>query len=308
MITTIEVPHLAEGQKINDFKKVFLASTATLKPEQRLACLPLYIHRTQGERKLAHTAAAKATVDLAFKFLEDIIDGSPCVFTESAKFFNMKPENLSVDCIRSYFFELQEVAVRAEMSNVAFMKRFLTNIPGGKKFYVDNEADIKADKLDTDEKVTNFFKKILPKLKKKFESDTVSPTIKEEPFVFPIDRRNDKAEDIPEWAWELKEEVNNIRTRMQSNESGFGDDDQTASNRGGDQVFAFNKSSGDKKAYNRSKACRICNKMGHWQKSCYKRICNKCNGTGHDADICPSNKSGTSQPKSDSSSNRTQQR
>ena len=273
MITTIEVPHLAEGQKINDFKKVFLASTATLKADQRLACLPLYIHRTQGERKLAHTAAAKTTVDIAFKFLEDIIDGSPCVFEESAKFFTLKPENLSVDCIRSYFFELQEVAVRAEMSNVAFMKRFLTNIPGGKKLYDDNKAKIKADQLDTDDKVTNFFMTILPKLKKKFESDTASPATKEEPFVFPIDRRNDKAKDMPEWAWELKEEVNSIRARMQSNESGFEDDNQTASDRGGDQVFAFNKTSGDKKAYNRSKACRICGKMGHWQKSCYKRTC-----------------------------------
>ena len=37
MITSIEIPHLAKGQSIAQFKKVFSAATATLKPEQQLA-------------------------------------------------------------------------------------------------------------------------------------------------------------------------------------------------------------------------------------------------------------------------------
>ena len=105
MITSIEIPHLAKGQKIAQFKKVFLAATSTLKPEQQLACLPVYIHRTEGEKELAFTASEEADVKAAFKFLEDLIDGPPCRFTESMTFFNLLPVNSSMDGIRSYFFQ-----------------------------------------------------------------------------------------------------------------------------------------------------------------------------------------------------------
>ena len=116
MITSVEIPHLAEGQTISDFRKIFIASTAALNAKQQLGCLPLYIHRTEGERQLAFTAATKASQDEVFKFLEDMIDENPCVFTESAKFFNMFPVNATIDGLRSYYFELQDVAIRAEIS------------------------------------------------------------------------------------------------------------------------------------------------------------------------------------------------
>ena len=93
-----------------------MASTATLNAKQQLDCLPLYIHRTEGERQSAFTAATKASQDKVFMFLEDMIDESPCVFMESAKFFNMLPVNTTIDGLRSYYFELQEVALRAEIS------------------------------------------------------------------------------------------------------------------------------------------------------------------------------------------------
>ena len=116
MITSVEIPHLAEGLTISDYRKIFIASTATLNAKQQLGCLPLYIHRTKGERQLAFTAATKASQDEVFKFLEDMIDESPCVFTESAKFFNMLPVNTTIDGLCSYYFELQEVAIREEIS------------------------------------------------------------------------------------------------------------------------------------------------------------------------------------------------
>ena len=117
MITSVEIPHLSEGQTISDYRKIFIASTATLNAKQQLDCLPLYIHRTEGERQLAFTAATKASQDEAFKFLEDMKDGSLCVFTESASSsFNMLPINNTIDGLHSYYFELQEVALRAEIS------------------------------------------------------------------------------------------------------------------------------------------------------------------------------------------------
>ena len=50
MISTIEIPHLAKGQSIADFKKIYLASAETLTQEQKLACLPIYVHRSEGEK------------------------------------------------------------------------------------------------------------------------------------------------------------------------------------------------------------------------------------------------------------------
>lgn len=61
MITAVEIPHLATSQKIADYKKTYMAATATLTAEHKLACLPVYIHRSEGEKNLAHTAATKTT-------------------------------------------------------------------------------------------------------------------------------------------------------------------------------------------------------------------------------------------------------
>ena len=58
-MTTLEIPHLAKGQTIAEFRKIYAAAGAALKPEQLLACLPVYIHRTEGEKKLAFTASKK---------------------------------------------------------------------------------------------------------------------------------------------------------------------------------------------------------------------------------------------------------
>ena len=155
MITSVEIPHLAEGQTISDYRKIFIASTAKLNAKQQLGCFPLYIHRTEGERQLTFTAATKASQDEVFKFLEDLIDESPCVFTESAKFFNMLlPVNTTIDGLRSYYFELQEVAIRAEIS-----RGYLLNVSSptylGKKLFEDNNAEI--DDLNSSIKAANFF-------------------------------------------------------------------------------------------------------------------------------------------------------
>ena len=44
MITFVEIAYLAEGQTISDYRKIFIASTATLNAKQKLGCLPLYRH------------------------------------------------------------------------------------------------------------------------------------------------------------------------------------------------------------------------------------------------------------------------
>ena len=141
-----------------------------------------------------------------------MIDESPCVFTESAEFFNMLPVNATIDGIRSYYFELHEVALRAEISRDVFAKRFLTNFPGGKKLFEDNKAEI--DDLNSSIKVDNFFKKILAKLKGRCDPAQEKVNVKEEPFVFPV---NDQEEEVPAWGKELMNELGQIRSLVVSN-------------------------------------------------------------------------------------------
>ena len=212
MITSVEIPHLAEGQTISDYRKIFIASTAVLSDKRQLGCVPLYIHRTEGERQLAFTATTKSSQDEAFKFLENMIDGSPCAFTESAKFFNMLPKNTTIDGLRSYYFELYEVALRAEVSREVFAKRFLTNVPGVKKLFEDNKAEI--DDLNSSIKADNFFKKILAKLKGKCDPAQEKVKVKEEPFMFPVQNQE---EEIPAWGKELMNELGQIRSIVEAN-------------------------------------------------------------------------------------------
>ena len=205
MITSIEIPHLAKGQKISQFKKVFLAATSTLKPDQQLACLPVYIHRTEGEKQLAFTASEEEDVTKAFKFLEDLIDGPPYLFTESTSFFNLLSANTSMDGIWSYFFQLDKVAKCAKIPTDVFIMQFMTNNPGGKKLFESKKDKIKSD-LDA-AGVANFFKDCMEKLQK---NSTSSETSGSETFAFPVEQE----EQVPQWARELQKDMDELRSRL----------------------------------------------------------------------------------------------
>ena len=263
MITSVEILHLAEGQTISNYRKIFIASTATLNAKQKLGCLPSYIHRTEGERQLAFTAATKASQDEVFKFLEDMIDESPCVFTESAKFFNKLPVNATIDGLRSlYYFELQEVAIRAEIS-----KGYLLNVSSptylGKKLFEDNNAEI--DDLNSSIKANNFFKKILAKLKGKCDPAQEKVKVKEEPSVFPV---RDQEEEVPAWGKELMNELGEIQSLVVSN--GARQNKESAGSDEEHSVYAYNRAGNVAR-----KKCDICGKFGHLKRSFYQRKCGK---------------------------------
>ena len=168
---------------IVDFKRTYKAATTLLNGSQKRACLPVYIHRSEGENNIAFQASDKSSLDEAFKYLEELIDGTPWILTECEKFFSMKPKDTSVDSIRSYFFQLHEQSKRAEMSSDVLLKLFLTNISGGKKMFKEKKDLIKTGM--TKEQVVNFFKVVLEKLQKRQNDKNVPNRNKTKAFHIP---------------------------------------------------------------------------------------------------------------------------
>ena len=76
------------------------------------------------------------------------------------------------------------------------------------------------------------FKKIMPKISKKLFGNETLDTAKEKQFVFPIDRGTDSSENPPIWAVNLQNNFNELRLIVESNESGYGEEDDN-------QVFAY---------------------------------------------------------------------
>lgn len=77
----------------------------------------------------------------------------------------MVPIDKAMGGIRSYYFDLLEQADRAEIQSDFFIKRFLSNIPGGKKLFIEKKNQIKAN-MSSDE-IHSFFKNIMEKIQRK---------------------------------------------------------------------------------------------------------------------------------------------
>ena len=66
-IASIEIPHITKGQKVVDYKQIYKAATTLLSDGQKRAYLPVYIHRSEGEKNIAFQAAEKESLDESFK-------------------------------------------------------------------------------------------------------------------------------------------------------------------------------------------------------------------------------------------------
>ena len=273
----------------------------TYKEAEKLRCLPIYIHRTTGEKELAYQASTKDTLKEAFKFLQELIDGPICRFQLSEEFFSLRPANQSMDAIRSYYFELYEISKAAAIPTDIFVMRFLTHITGGKRLFNSFKDDIKAELGD--EGVSALYKKMIEKMNK-ITSGEQSPAVKEElAFVFNYDQTESssaRCEEIPQWARENQNELSSIKSRMSSSESVY-DDPQDEMEAYPMQSFKQQRGGNSKKQGVRTssgkKPCLVCNKLGHFARDCFHRKCFNCDGKGHDAKDCPSKGHNGGQPK-----------
>lgn len=287
----IEIPHLKDGQKIKDYSVLYKGATVGLKPEEKLAALPIYIHRTEGEQKLAIKASQKTTLAEAFQFLREVLDGDICAFTQAAEFFNKTPKGSSPEAIRAYFFELFDLSTSVEVPTDMFLKKFFTNIPNGKKLFNKQQNSIKKDMDEA--AIYEFYKVLAPNLQREFTRTTTEGIqIKEEPFVF---TNSHQEEPMPAWAQHLTEKVSNLELAIHGNEGDNSDSNAFPAK------FDHPQSRESKKLPNKPRPkCENCGRLGHYKSTCFFRICENCGGKGHDNANCTSSTFRKSTPQESS--------
>ena len=111
-----------------------------------------------------------------------------------------------MDGVRSYYFQLSEIASRAGVPSDVFIMRFLTNVPRGNRVFNEFKETIKSG-LDEAGR-TAFFKVIMEKLDKNAKQSSELSNSKDESFTFPVFE-----ETIPGWAKNLQKEVGAIRQK-----------------------------------------------------------------------------------------------
>lgn len=267
--TPTNVPALSPGEKVAQWRRGYLAATATLTKEEKIALLPIYVNRTKGENEIAHLATKEAEVKEALDLIETLIDGMTSIVKLTNSFFDVSAKDKD---ITSLFFELLAAGKACNVDNELIMIRFCGLVKNGEKFYDDNKASIKA--AMTDATMMKLFQaakaKIADPPKVKVEKDYVwAAAAVEEP---------------PQWANEIHERLDEIE--RQNSKPGYDEQDETDSEESVNYVNQRNPNFEKKKL-----TCYICKKPGHLADRCYKRKCDQCKGIGHDKKDCPSGKS-----------------
>ena len=283
-MTTIMVPKIKAGQKVREWAKDFLSSTALLEEKQQLAILPLYVDRSAGEKELACIAGKQTTIKDALKELGDLIDGKPNRLEASQEFFNMNiPVSPSVQEQISYYFNLQKAGEEADIPSDVIILKFLSTIPRGNKIFKEVEKEMKPD-MDESE-ILDLFKKLQPQLKLKEGSLGSKENVPNEEVYYDEEQEPDEGSRVPGWVDELKEELQDLKSRVDyiAEESG-------SSKEQDESYYSTNRKAKPNSSSYRGKICRVCKKKGHEENKCWYRECKNCGGKGHSERECPSNK------------------
>ena len=267
------LPHLKAGQTVKEWRILYTAATSTLGEEQKIGYLPCAVDRDQADQKWAALAAKQVSLKAALDELELRLDGKKTRFAAVADFFNLKPAT-TVDTrnLSGYFFKALEAGKAAAVTYDVIAVKFLQFIPGGAKLFNKKEKLIKAEMTESD--LIQLYDAVKEALAKKCEENAE----RDEVFVM-----NHEDSPMPMWAKDLIAQVKDLKLSV-SPSLASGTTDVCVE----EPVKAyFVKKSGRKKAWKADEEpCRICGKANHSEKTCFKRLCGKCSGKGHDADQC----------------------
>ena len=274
---SMEIPHLKPGQKGSDWRGLYIAATLLLEETQKIGYLPIAVDRTPADQKWAFAAAEKDKLADALDELELRLDGKKNRFQAMGDFFNLQPSRpVTSETLSEFFFGVREAGIAANVTNDLIALKFIQHIPGGNKLFTDQE-----DKIDTDMKESDLIglfdeaKKRLIKVKGSNKQSEMVPV-----DVFHV--KEPDPEPMPEWAKELKLQVLALEASLHARSS----TDSTSGSEELQNSAFYAKSKNSKGTSKEVKTCSICGKSNHSAKRCYKRICTKCSGKGHDADKC----------------------
>jgi hypothetical protein len=231
------------------------------------------VDRTPADQKWATEAAKKDTLKAALDELEVRLDGKKTRFVALTDFFNLKsPKMLTPTSLSSFFFEALEAGKAAGVTFDIIAVKFLQFVPGATKLFNDNEKKITVDMTETH--LIELFDVVKESTCK---SDKRSNETVEVHEVFHVN----SDEHMPKWAEQLQAEVSALKTTLKTLSS-------TESSATDEKAFFYRKDGKSFKKKTATDPCSICKKDNHSAKNCFKRVCIKCSGIGHDADKCAS--------------------
>ena len=272
---SMEIPHLKPGQKVSDWRGLYIAATLLLEETQKIGYLPIAVDRTPADQKWAFAAAEKDKLADALDELELRLDGKKNRFQAMSDFFNLQPScPVTSETLSELFFTVREAGIAANVTIDLIALKFIQHIPGGNKLFTDLEDKINTGMKESE--LTGLFdearKRLLKRPNKQSEMVPVEVFHAKEPDPEPM----------PEWAKELKLQVLALEASLHARSS----TDSTSGSEELQNSAFYAKSKSVKGISKELKTCSICGKSNHSAKRCYKRICTKCSGKGHDADKC----------------------
>lgn len=285
--TAPEIPALKKGQKVRDWRGLYVAATAGIAPAQSIAYLPLYVGRDEGEQAIAESAGDKTTLAEALDELQALIDGPPSRVELLNAALDMKPTRLDYGGMTSYFFRMLKEAKRAKITYDIILLRFLKHVRNGSKFYNDKEDDFKVDM--TEAKCLALFKELQAKLKMgtaaegvkiKNEQDTESG------FVFNVSEESD--DNMPQWAQEMRHDLTEMMNQAERKEN------EITGSLGQDEEYPVYQATGERGSFlGKRKSsrtsniqCFSCGKFNHYARNC-RTVCSSCKTVGHSEQRCP---------------------